>query len=93
MSEKNLRENPANIRSLIRRVQSNASHPDPFKRLGAVLCFSKIFLVVRDHDSLIDRFSMEIARCVIGTLKMCHGSIEFSLEVITGCEELLGMIQ
>ena len=78
MTDKQLKEDPANIRSLIRRISSNTNHPDPFKRLGAVLCFSKIFLMIRDHEALVDRFSMEIAHCIIGTLKMCHNSLEFS---------------
>jgi len=48
MSDKDIRENPANIKSLIRRIESNANHPDPFKRLSAVLCFSKVFAVIRE---------------------------------------------
>ena len=37
---------PTNIRSLVRRIASNSNHPDPFKRLSSVLCFSKIFEVI-----------------------------------------------
>ena len=58
MSEKDIRENPNNIKSLIRRIESNSNHPDPFKRLSSVLCFSKIFSILREYDPLIDRFSL-----------------------------------
>lgn len=78
MSEVEIRDNPSNIKSLLRRIESNANHPDPFKRLSAVLCFSKIVMVVKDFDPLIDRFLLEIARCVLSSLKMCHNSLEFS---------------
>lgn len=89
MSDKDIKENPNNIKSLIRRIESNANHPDPFKRLSAVLCFSRVFVVIREHDPLIDRFLMEIAYCVLGSLKMCHNSTEFSQEVIDHCGKLL----
>ena len=78
MTDKNIKENPSNIKSLMRRIESNSNHPDPFKRLSSVLCFSKIFSIIREHDSLIDRFSIEIAHNVLGSLKMCHNSLEFS---------------
>ena len=92
MSDKDIRENPANIKSLIRRIESNANHPDPFKRLSAVLCFSKVFAVIREQDPLVDRFALEIAHCVLGSLKMCHNSLEFSQEVIDGCGTLLDKV-
>lgn len=78
MSDTDIKENPNNIKSLIRRVESNSNHPDPFKRLSSVLCFSKIFSIIRDFDPLTDRFCLEIAHCVLGSLKMCHNSLEFS---------------
>jgi PIN domain nuclease of toxin-antitoxin system len=78
MSDKDILENPVNIKSLIRRIESNSNHPDPFKRLSSVLCFNKIFTVLREFDPLIDRFVMEIAHCVLQSLKMCHNAFEFS---------------
>jgi len=89
MSDVEIQENPSNIKSLLRRIESNANHPDPFKRLSSVLCFSKILMVVKDFDSLVDRFCLEIARCVLSSLKQCHNSLEFSQDVIENCSELL----
>jgi len=77
MSEQDLKDNPANIKSLIRRIESNSNHPCPFKRLSSVLCFTKIFEVIKDYDPLINTFCLEIARCVLASLKMCHNSLEF----------------
>jgi hypothetical protein len=93
MSDKDIQENPNNIKSLIRRIESNSNHPDPFKRLSSVLCFSKIFSIIRDFDPLIDRFCLEIAHSVLGSLKMCHNSIEFSQEVIDNCTRMLEKVQ
>jgi hypothetical protein len=92
MTDQEIKENPVNIKSLIRRIESNSNHPDPFKRLSSVLCFSKIFAVIKDYDTLIDQFCLEIARCVLGSLKMCHNSAEFSQEVIDNCADLLKAI-
>ena len=50
-------------------------------------------MVVKDFDPLIDRFLLEIARCVLSSLKMCHNSLEFSQDVIENCAELLAFIQ
>ena len=84
---------PTNIRSLVRRIASNSNHPDPFKRLSSVLCFSKIFEVIQEHGNLVDEYCMEITRCVLISLKMCHNSLEFCQEVIDNCAELLSVVK
>ena len=78
MTDKDIKEGAGNIKGLIRRVASNSNHPDPFKRLGSVLSFSKIFTVIREFDSLLDRYTLEMAHCVLSSLKMCHNNLEFS---------------
>jgi PIN domain nuclease of toxin-antitoxin system len=78
MSDKDIQENPVNIKSLVRRIESNSNHPDPFKRLSSVLCFNKIFSVLREFDPLVDKFCMEITHHVLASLKMCHNAREFS---------------
>lgn len=57
-----------------------------------MLCLSKILLIIQKYDSLVDRFCLEIARCVLSSLKNCHNSVEFSQDVIENCEELLEYI-
>ena len=77
----------------MRRIASNSNHPDPFKRLSSVLCFSKIFEVIQLHENLVDEYCLEITRCVLISLKMCHNSLEFSQEVIENCAELLSVVK
>lgn len=82
MSDEEIAHNPSNMKSLIRRIQSNSRHPDPFKRLSSVLCFNKIFSVIREFDPLIDRFCLEICFSVLSSLKMSYEKMELSHEVI-----------
>ena len=60
---------PVNIKSLIRRIESNSNHPDPFRRLSSVLCFGKILQVVKDFEPLVDRYCLDITRNVLSSLK------------------------
>jgi hypothetical protein len=93
MTDKEIAENPANIKSLVRRIESNSNHPDPFKRLSSVLCFNKIFAVLREFDPLIDRFCLEICYSVLQSLKMCYDQQEQSHEVMVTCKALLPKIE
>ena len=49
--------------------------------------------MIKDHETLVDEFCLEITRCVLGSLKLCHNSLEFSQEVIDNCEELLSVVK
>ena len=93
MTDKEISENPANIKSLLRRIDSNSNHPDPYKRLSAVLCYNKIFSVIREFDPLVDRFCLEICHSVLQSLKLCYEQQDQSHEVILTCSELLPKIQ
>jgi hypothetical protein len=93
MTDAEIRENPANIKSLIRRIESNANHPDPFKRLSSVLCFNKIFAVIREFDPLVDRFCLDICHSVLQSLKICYDQLEQSHEVIETCRQLIPKIE
>ena len=92
MSEVELEQNPINIKSLIRRIQSNSNHPDPYKRLSAVLCFNRVFSVIREHDPLVDRFCLEICHSITTSLKLCYEKDELSHEVIDTVKALIPKI-
>lgn len=49
--------------------------------------------MIKDYDPLVDQFILEITRCVLGSLKMCHNTLEFSQEVIDNCSQLLKVIE
>ena len=102
-------DNIGNFKSLLRRIQSNASHPDPYKRLSSVLCYSKLcstaffmpFLqsftgkllsIIREEDSLVDHFMLDITHTVLNTVKLCHNAVELQSEVIQSAQTLLGKI-
>jgi hypothetical protein len=93
MTDKEIKENPANIKSLIRRIESNSNHPDPYKRLSSVLCFSKIFPHIIEFDPLIDRFCLEICYSVLSSLRMSYEKMEQSHEVIEISIKLLPRIE
>ena len=46
-SEKHLAKSPINIKSLLKRLYSLATHPSANKRLGAALAFNNIYRVFR----------------------------------------------
>ena len=41
-NDEEIKNIPVNIKSLLRRIESNSNHPDPLRRLSSVLCFGKI---------------------------------------------------
>ena len=45
---------------------------------SGTISVKELFNVIKDHESLVDEFCLEITRCVLGSLKMCHNSLEFS---------------
>jgi len=92
LTDKEISQSPANIKSLIRRIASNSNHPDSFKRLSAVLCFSKVFSVIRESDPLVDRFCLEIGHCVVSALKLCHNNTESGQEVVENCRRMMGKL-
>ena len=59
----------------------------------AVLCFNKIFVVIREFDPLVDRFCLEICYQVLTSLKMCYEKMELSHEVIETSQALIPKIQ
>lgn len=82
-----------NIESLIRRIQSNSSHSDPFKRLSAINCYDKLFGILREEDELIDRFIFEITLTVLNTIKISQNSVELSKDVINAANKIIDWVQ
>jgi hypothetical protein len=73
-SDLTIKENSGTIKYIIRRIESNAQHPDPFKRLGASLCFEKLVNVLYLNDSLVDKFVIEMTYYCLTILKLVHNS-------------------
>ena len=49
--------------------------------------------MIQLHPNLVDEYCLEITRCVLISLKMCHNSLEFCQEVIDNCAELLSVVK
>lgn len=73
--EDKLRENPPTIKSLIRKIQSFAIHPDPFKQLAALLCFDKLLVSLENETCLADLYLMDVAASVLSALKLADKSL------------------
>jgi hypothetical protein len=82
-------EAPQNIKSLIRRIQSNSAHSDPFKRLSAINCYDKLFRILREEDKLMDIFLFEITHSVLNTIRLSHSSPELSQDVVGAAKKIL----
>jgi hypothetical protein len=89
MTDKEIAENPTNILSILRRIKNNSNHPDSFKRLAAILCFSKLFVQICVFEPLVSRFTLEICHSVLDSLKLSYEKQEQSYEVVKTTEELL----
>ena len=75
ISQEKLKENPQTIKSLIRKIQSFAIHPDPFKQLAAILCFDKLLVFLQNNECLVDLYLMDIATSLLSALKLADKSL------------------
>jgi len=74
-TKEKLAENPQTIKSLIRKIQSFAIHPDPFKQLASVLCFDKLVKYLRNEQALADLYLMEISVSLLNALRLAEYSL------------------
>ena len=75
---KSIKEKLHTLKYLIRKIESNSLHPDPFKRFGAILCFEKILIHIINNKFLADKFLLEIFSYIISTIKMCHSNFDLN---------------
>lgn len=80
-----IKEKSSSIKYLIRKIESNALHPDPFKRLGSALCFEKIIPGIANNIFLADKFLLEISFYLLSIVKSCHSSEELNEFVFDYC--------
>ncbi|XP_065898419.1 DNA-dependent protein kinase catalytic subunit-like isoform X2 [Dysidea avara] len=71
-SKKQLETSPDNVKSLLKRIYSLASHPSSVKRLGAAMTINSIYTVFREEDSLISTFIIEMLCVMLHSLKLAH---------------------
>ncbi|KAL8588519.1 hypothetical protein ACOMHN_043868 [Nucella lapillus] len=91
-SKKAMEQNPVNVKSILKRMFSYALHPSASKRLGAAFAFNSIYTVLREEDSLVDRFTFEILVHFVESLAMAH-SDEKSLGTQDQCKKALERLE
>ncbi|XP_055874578.1 DNA-dependent protein kinase catalytic subunit-like [Biomphalaria glabrata] len=72
ISKKSAEKNPINVKSVLKRIYSFSAHPNASKRLGAALAFNNIYMVLREEDALVDRFTFEILVHFVDSLSLAH---------------------
>ncbi|XP_066926586.1 DNA-dependent protein kinase catalytic subunit-like [Clytia hemisphaerica] len=92
LSPKQLEKNPANPKSLFKRLSSLALHPSPFKRLGAAICFNNIYSIFREEDTLVSKFTLELLVVYIKSLSLAHKD-EVSLGTVEQCQNVLNHLE
>lgn len=75
ISEDKLKDNPHTVKSLMRKIQSFAIHPDSFKQLAALICFDKLLVFLQKEQNLADLYLMGIAITCLSALKRADKSL------------------
>ncbi|XP_067118451.1 DNA-dependent protein kinase catalytic subunit-like [Centruroides vittatus] len=65
-------ENPIGMNVVLNCLYNYSLHPNPYKRLGAALAFNSIYTIFREEESLVDKFTLEIAVHFIESLAIAH---------------------
>lgn len=60
------------MKLLLRRICSLGRHSSSNKRLGACLMFEQIYRLLREHEALVDMFTVEILVCFMHCLSLSH---------------------
>lgn len=60
------------MKQLLRHVYSMARHPNSSKRLGACNVYNHVYTILREEESLVEKFTMEILVCFVDCLALAH---------------------
>lgn len=66
------KENPMNIKSLLKRLYNMASNPSSMQRLGAAIIFNRIYRIFREEASLVDEFTFELLYWMFFSLRLAE---------------------
>ncbi|KAJ8958549.1 hypothetical protein NQ314_006388 [Rhamnusium bicolor] len=82
-NESALSRDPANIKVLVKKMRFFSSHPDYAKKLGAALIFNNIYRELREEESLISIFWLEILHIFVTSLSLIeYNSLEDNNAII-----------
>ncbi|KAG5877906.1 hypothetical protein JTB14_011622 [Gonioctena quinquepunctata] len=75
-NDNNLVRDPINIKILVKNMRFFSSHPDSAKKLGAALIFNNIYKEIREEESLISIFWLEILHIFVLSLSAIPSFVE-----------------
>ncbi|KAI5080746.1 hypothetical protein GOP47_0003929 [Adiantum capillus-veneris] len=69
-------DNFVNVTSMLRRLYNRLDHPNPYHRLGSAMACSRLYRVMRDNKSIVDRHLLEMFFFCIKSLRIAENDIE-----------------
>ncbi|XP_064478548.1 DNA-dependent protein kinase catalytic subunit-like [Ornithodoros turicata] len=71
-SVKEQEKNPVNMKAVLKRLYSYCRHPNAYKRMGAALAFNNIYTIIREEESIVDIYILEVLFHFVNSLKLAH---------------------
>lgn len=70
MKDGELEKYTANIQTVVSKISLYLVHPNSFKRLGATLAFNNIYTELREEESMIDMYWLQLFHCLMFSLSL-----------------------
>ncbi|MCO5603923.1 hypothetical protein L7F22_058079 [Adiantum nelumboides] len=69
-------DNFVNVTSMLRRLYNRLDHPNPYHRLGSAMACSRLYRVMRENRSIVDRHLLEMFFFCIKSLRIAENDLE-----------------
>ena len=77
---------------LLQRVYALARHPNPFKRLGAMLTLARVYREFRESDMLVRAHTLELLDHALACLRLAHNDAD-ALETAQRASEVVAALK
>lgn len=57
---------------MLRRLYNRLDHPNPYHRLGSAMACSRLYRVMRENKSIVDRYLLEMLFFCIKSLRIAE---------------------
>lgn len=78
-TKKELARNPASAEEILRRLFVIAAHPTEECRIGAAVVFNKLYVILREETSLVEKYALQVLFILVKALRL--GGSESTIEV------------
>ncbi|XP_069690626.1 DNA-dependent protein kinase catalytic subunit-like isoform X3 [Periplaneta americana] len=72
LSSSELEHSPVNIKAIMKQIYSFCLHPCPSKRLGAALVLNSVYKVLREEESIVNQFWLELLYHMVVNLSLAE---------------------